>query len=431
MKKILVLFFLIPILFLSSCRKDNPAGPEESGRQGQITLNFDKTNAPLDIVKVVATLTRSGYTTITGSLNIQSDSSASLSLSSIPVGGWLLKVEAKNDSGEVKYAGEANVTIVENTTIAVNLVLNPVGSTGCGSISIKVYWGVLKTWTDNPNNPVFKVSPTNPQFISSPRVIYDETKFRMWYRNNYSNESSDVGYAESSDGINWQSASSTAVLTPGASGSFDCLSVEPGAVIKDNGIFKMYYTGLVNMLLSSNIGMALSTDGIHWEKRSNPILNSPGGDIQIFASSVVKRNNVYYLFYTNPGSLPNSGGIEVATSTDGVVWKKFSSNPVMKASQAWEASGIGSPSVILENGKFKMVYSTFDGSGFGMAYSDDGINWTKDSGNPFFTAQDTYKGWASKISSPHFMKVNNQYYIYYSGSSSSDKVMAIGLATKN
>jgi hypothetical protein len=50
-----------------------------------------------------------------------------------------------------------------------------------------------------------------------------------------------------------------------------------------------------------------------------------------------------------------------------------------------------------------------------MAYSTDGITWNKDSGNPFFTQNNTHNNWVGYICYPELEVVGNQWWVYYSG----------------
>ena len=70
-------------------------------------------------------------------------------------------------------------------------------------------------------------------------------------------------------------------------------------------------------------------------------------------------------------------------------FKKYSGNPVLTVGPAgsWDALYVNSSSVLYHNSKYHMWYigsNTEDNStqSFGYAFSDDGISWTKYSGNP-------------------------------------------------
>lgn len=141
MKNIIISFAVILVLSLAGCSRKNPIDPtiDETGA-GKILLKIDRENAPSNVTTVTANLTRQGYDTLTGTLNLLSSTSAYITFQSVPVGLWHLRVEAKNDINVVLYAGETDVTVQENFTTQVSLILVPTGS-GIGSIYIIVNWG--------------------------------------------------------------------------------------------------------------------------------------------------------------------------------------------------------------------------------------------------------------------------------------------------
>ena len=237
-------------------------------------------------------------------------------------------------------------------------------------------------------------------------------------------------YAESNDGINWTRPYSDPVLYPGELGSWDDLSVHPGAIIYDNGEYKMFYCGWSDTEGPWHIGLATSVDGINWIKYPNPVLYaSDGWEYQLATSSVIKIEDVYYLYYTGR-NLPVLK-IGLATSTDGINWTKFNGNPILSYDQLWEGTGVYYPSVYKTNNLFVMIYMNQLGSGFGKATSTNAINWTKDVTNPFFTNEETQNDWASyKIAYPYYLKVNNQSRVYYTGFSSYGSPYKIGFVTK-
>jgi predicted GH43/DUF377 family glycosyl hydrolase len=120
----------------------------------------------------------------------------------------------------------------------------------------------------------------------------------------------------------------------------------------------------------------------------------------------------------------------LATSQDGINFTKSNNNPILTANENWEGTGVKSPSVIYENGQFKMVYSAYPETGFGIAHSTDGVNWTKDSGNPFFTNNQVTNNWCYHIAYPFWRKINNQYLLYYTGNTYGNALANIGLIYK-
>ena len=87
MKKLFVLFSFISVLFFQSCATDPVSNePKDAGK---IILKIDKQNAPESVVLVKAYLTRENHQPISGTLNLQSDSTADLLLDNIDAGSGI------------------------------------------------------------------------------------------------------------------------------------------------------------------------------------------------------------------------------------------------------------------------------------------------------------------------------------------------------
>ena len=79
--------------------------------------------------------------------------------------------------------------------------------------------------------------------------------------------------------------------------------------------------------------------------------------------------------------------IPVGTATQAQTdWRKYDGNPVLPKGPAgsWEDEGVFNPEVIFDGGTFKMWYGGDDGTNFrtGYATSTDGLVWTKSDSNP-------------------------------------------------
>lgn len=433
MKKLFVSFSLVSVLVLYSCSTD-PVGSNKPQNTGKIILNIDKQNAPSSVVFVKAYLTRENHQPISGSLNLQSDSTADILLNDIDAGQWHLKVDAEEDSGVVLYTGETDVQIYAGYTSQVYLTLTPTGS-GTGSIYIHVTWGVpiVSNWIDYNLNPL--IIPNGNVFdnlgVLHPVVLFENGSYKMWYHG-FGQASGQpwktyIFYRESNDGISWTNPT-TPIILPGS--GWDSKAVSPGAVIKENGIYKMYYTGYFNEYSNWHIGLATSSDGVNWTKYPQPIVyGSSGWEYQIVVSSVIKINGIYFMYYSGI-NLPYHK-IGVATSTDGITFTKYSGNPILINDRPWEADGVWDGSVIQNNGQLKMVYQNSNNTGFGFATSTDGLNWAKESNNPFFTIQSSANNWALlNIACPFFVKTISEYRIYYCGATINSDVFRIGFMRK-
>ena len=98
-------------------------------------------------------------------------------------------------------------------------------------------------------------------------------------------------------------------------------------IIYDQGMFHMWYTAK-DSSRKMQMGYATSKDGIHWEKyHDNPIqfeFDGNGWDKNVGHFNMLKIDSLYYLGYCGfaKGTLIGSA-IGLATSGDGIYWKKF------------------------------------------------------------------------------------------------------------
>ncbi len=349
MKNLIVSIIIFLMLFASCSNNNNITSPSDSS-SGSVSLSIDKANAPSDVVAVIAYLTREYYETLSGYLNLISDSTADISFQSIPIGTWHIKVDAINKDSVVIYSGESDVVVHENILTQISLALLPTSNgSSTGSVYIYVTWG-SNTWVDYSNNPI--LSTTNSYWDiygpNQPKVLYDEGIYHMWFGNLVNGGGSYVGYAYSYDGKSWIRKVSYPVLTPGSNDKWDYGRAGVGPVIKKDGEFVMYYNGWGDQNGLWQVGMAVSNDGINWEKYPNPILSGDlnGDDARINANCIMKLGNQYFMYYTYGPSNGVNYKIGLAFSGDGINWEKYQNNPILDASLNWEGAGIGNASVI-------------------------------------------------------------------------------------
>jgi predicted GH43/DUF377 family glycosyl hydrolase len=249
--------------------------------------------------------------------------------------------------------------------------------------------------------------------------MYNNGIYKMWYDGVYNSAVASVWYAESQDGLNWNTIGSMPVLSNGSAGSWDAYAVTVTAVIKTGNTYRMYYNGHQDYGDDISTGIALSIDGIHWDKNAAPIIGITTGYYHFNFMDVVKKDSIYYGYCSYRTSSSSNDGeiIGVATSTDGFTWGR---QPILHATLAWESGSIGFPTVIYDNGIFKMIYANGIGTCFGMATSTDGIHFMKFS-SPIFTQSNSINGQYS-IWYPNYRKFNNVSYLYYTGANSSNEL---------
>ena len=227
-----------------------------------------------------------------------------------------------------------------------------------------------------------------------PYVLYDTqtSTYEMWYDGSYGDPHWYpywIGYATSSDGIVWEKLD-TAVFKP-TPGTWDESTVECQWIIKENGLYKMWYTGRSAIHPSYAIGYATSPDGIHWTKDTlnNPVLEA--GPVNWEADgclycSVIYDEMQYRMWYNGLDAVTGKASIGHATSVDGVHWQKDSlNNPILcpGSSGEWDGRHVASPIVLKIDEIYHMWYTGFRDSPVstsrrvGYAWSSDGIHWTK------------------------------------------------------
>jgi predicted GH43/DUF377 family glycosyl hydrolase len=246
-----------------------------------------------------------------------------------------------------------------------------------------------------------------------------------------------IGYAISPDGVNWIKLGSGPVLIKGPTGTWDSAIVLAPFVIFNNGSYKMWYRGLSDAIRpdTGKIGYAVSTDGINWIKYSNnPVLGvGPSGswdDMEMFSSYVIVQSNIYKMWFS---ACEVHCQIGYATSSDGINWTKYAGNPVIKIGSpgSWDSFHVYYSTVIFNDNYYKMWYSGTNGSTYAIGYatSIDGITWNKHSGNPVLIPGPS--NWESDfILDPFVLFQINTYKMWYSGGDS-EKISRIGYATHN
>jgi predicted GH43/DUF377 family glycosyl hydrolase len=286
------------------------------------------------------------------------------------------------------------------------------------------------SWTKSPSNPI--MSPAGgweSLNLGSPSVLKDGSLFRMWYMGT-TGVSPEIGLAESNDGVSWIRYGGNPVIS-GSTSFWDKEGIIGVFVMEDVGRLRMWYGG-GGEGDPVKIGHATSQDGIDWTKRgANPALEGgPSGswdENRAWDPFVLENLGEYMMWYSSE----TSNSIGYANSSDGVTWNKYPANPVLSpgAPGSWESVNVMNPSVLYENGIYRMWYYGNSGPGTGLigyATSTDGITWDRpvvglisfggntdnnivlDQGSPGdFDAGGVY--------APHVMKDGNLYKMWYTG----------------
>lgn len=127
--------------------------------------------------------------------------------------------------------------------------------------------GLARDWKKEPR-PVLETGPYmswDEYGVADPYVIRIGSTFYMYYLGEDRAVRQRIGVARSDDGVHWRKLAANPVLEIGEPGSFDENGLGEPAVWQARGFYWMLYTGR-GAGEARKLGIARSTDGIHWSK---------------------------------------------------------------------------------------------------------------------------------------------------------------------
>ena len=223
------------------------------------------------------------------------------------------------------------------------------------------------------------------------------------------------------------------LLPLGELGTFDNFGTYPISVIQHEEEYLAYYAGWTrcdSVPFNTAVGMAKSKDGKVFERLGpGPILSySPDEPFVISGPKIRRFNDTFYLFYIAGKKWILDNGrpepvyrIRLATSEDGLNWKKANKDLIPTKVEADEAQA--SPDVFYKDGLYHMFFcyrysknyrSNAFGYRIGYAFSEDLINWTRDDSKVGIDVSET--GWdAEMISYPHVFELDGKLNMFYLG----------------
>jgi hypothetical protein len=260
-----------------------------------------------------------------------------------------------------------------------------------------------------------------------PSVLMVDNIYYMWYTGKSPAPAGSIGFASSSNGLDWDIYPENPVLVHMPFDGWDEATVYEPNVIHDDSHFRMWYTSSDDPLLPGPIHIhhATSPDGLIWSKDTvnNPVL-SPGrvgswDGLFVDSHCIIFVDSIYHMWYT--GANGTYVRIGHATSPDGVAWTKDANNPVLSNGTAgsWDNFRVEGPNVIFDGTTYHMWYSGGSHSRWqiGYATSIDGVNWMKHADNPVLKLgsegrwDDTWIGFCSVL----LDTVTSTFRMWYSG----------------
>lgn len=233
------------------------------------------------------------------------------------------------------------------------------------------------TWTRQGNDPVFKTDKIPyvgfTLFASSAIVQGDGTWVLYFYSLDETNfEKGGIGRATAKSPQGPWTADPALVLKPGDAGAWDSYQVSNPSVLKTTDGYVMYFAGGDKKFGQREIGMATSTDGVIWKKYRDPAANGAA-----YADS-------------SPIFQVNTAG-------------------------AWDDTRIFDVNVVHDDTGWTMAYLAdkiqFKNVGVGIATSNDGVHWTRQYDAPVIVPTDIKNAGAFYLS--NLVYNNSTYYLYF------------------
>ncbi|MDP8287816.1 MAG: T9SS type A sorting domain-containing protein, partial [Candidatus Electryonea clarkiae] len=258
--------------------------------------------------------------------------------------------------------------------------------------------GANGTWND--------VLLVNVQISGHP--MWDDPIYR-YYGSGYDGSLWGIGLwtADDLEGP-WEEYEGNPMIGEGEQGSWNENGIGCPMVIKDGDTLKMWYVGTDDNFIYS-IGYAFSTDGVNWtEYEENPVLERSGNawDLRgVYMPYVIKNGDTYEMWYNGQITTnPYTQRIGYASSEDGVNWTAFDENPVLNVGNTgeWNTIMVQMPVVDFDGELYRMWFGGSNNAIYkiGFAISEDGTDWTVDPNNPVIedgTVEDWDVDWAAPV----------------------------------
>ena len=245
-----------------------------------------------------------------------------------------------------------------------------------------------KQWQRHPKNPVFTVSESgfDSEGVDFPFVV--PVSGNLWYMyyvgwgktTDNGRIPNRTGLAISEDGgLTWKRQSPDPIIPLGAEDSYDAHLTGSVAVLKTAKEWRMWYTAGRyytssggEQKLEIQIALATSGDGIQWKKYAgNPVVAARGTGADPFEYIVSKpyvlpENGIYRMWYSHRGSTYRIG---YAESKDGIHWERWHGRAGIDVSEGWDSEMVEYAFVLPFKDHYRMWYTgnRFGGTGIGLA----------------------------------------------------------------
>jgi predicted GH43/DUF377 family glycosyl hydrolase len=190
-------------------------------------------------------------------------------------------------------------------------------------------------------------------------ALYQDGEFWYWYQAG-PKEAPRLGLARSSDARHWRKARFP-VMDYGPRGSWDERGLADPYTIRVGRYFYLFYLG-EDRARRQRLGVARSLDGVDWKKwRSNPILELGGygafDEMGLGEPAVWIAHGYYWMLYAGRDAHENRR-LGMARSTDGVHWERLP--PIFEGRAPWDNRVVCDPAIELLGGRLAVWFGGGD-----------------------------------------------------------------------
>ena len=265
-------------------------------------------------------------------------------------------------------------------------------------------------------------------------VVLDNGLVRVFFASRNANQRSSIAYTDlriraNGEKISFERICSEPVLSPGPPGHFDEHGVYPSCVIRENGIFYLFFIGWNQgkeaPLFYASIGLALSEDGIHFKRDSTaPLLDRSKHDPCLVTSPhVYVEGGIWKMSYVSgvkwirnsDGQLQSYYHIKLAESLGPRGWKRCG-RVAIDFGQG--ETNIARPSVIIGGRVPYRMWFSYVNAGIGKyrigyAESTDGKSWSRKDEQAGITIDKKYC--TEMICYPAVFQFKGRHFMLYNG----------------
>lgn len=212
------------------------------------------------------------------------------------------------------------------------------------------------------------ITPYDDAAVRFPTVIKIGIFYKMWYSGIGGPDGIAIIYCDSTNGADW--LNHEVVVNAGDQGTYDASGSWSPTVMLDEGIYKMWYSGINAGLTGGGIIYCDSLDGKSWSNHQVAVdIGNLSGydDMDSNSPTVIKDGGLYKMWYS--GQNQTGADFDISTiycdSEDGINWDNFQLAIEAGAEGTYDSNFVTGPMVINNNGTGMMWYRGGDDTNMG------------------------------------------------------------------